>query len=120
MDWNEIRGTATATAFAASSGYDSTSRTASEHSVIVAFLLRGQTKGSRVKLMIVAVHESPTVKAFGRRPRCKPNRPDRPSSETLHRFGSRDPHSITALIVRLLTLVKSWVVSLANHPRWSS
>jgi hypothetical protein len=30
------------------------------------------------------------------------------------RFGSRDPHSITALIVGLLTLVKSWVVSLAN------
>ena len=30
------------------------------------------------------------------------------------------PHSITALIVGLLTLVKSWVVSLANHPRWPS
>jgi hypothetical protein len=27
------------------------------------------------------------VKAFGRRPRCKPNRPDGPSSETLHNGG---------------------------------
>jgi hypothetical protein len=25
--------------------------------------------------------------AFGRRPRCKPHRPDRPSSETLHNSG---------------------------------
>ena len=30
----------------------------------------------------------PSLEAFGRRPRCKPHRPDRPSSETLHRSGS--------------------------------
>src|ERR1035441_2604684 len=30
----------------------------------------------------------PSLEAFGRRPRCKPNRPDRPSSETLHITGS--------------------------------
>jgi hypothetical protein len=38
----------------------------------------------------------------------------------LCQFGSRDPHSITALIVGLLTLVKSWVVCLANHLKWLS
>jgi hypothetical protein len=28
------------------------------------------------------------LEAFGRRPQCKPNRRDRPSSETLHNTGS--------------------------------
>jgi hypothetical protein len=36
----------------------------------------------------------PSLEAFGRRPRCKPHHPDRPSSETLHTFGSRRAHSI--------------------------
>ena len=31
----------------------------------------------------------PSLEAFGRRPRCKPHRLDRPSSETLHMSGSR-------------------------------
>src|SRR5882672_9463629 len=38
----------------------------------------------------------PSLEAFGRRPRCKPNRRDGPSSETLHRSG----HSIASSLLR--------------------
>src|SRR5208282_4396620 len=43
----------------------------------------------------------PSLEAFGRRPRCKPNRRDGPSSETLHRRrlihrSKQDRYSITS------------------------
>ena len=34
----------------------------------------------------------PSMQAFGRRPRCKPHRCDRPASETLNKTGSLKPY----------------------------
>src|SRR5882672_3476285 len=39
----------------------------------------------------------PSLEAFGRRPRCKPNRRDGPSSETLHKSGSTGLDNYTSV-----------------------
>ena len=71
----------------------------------------------------------PSLEAFGRRPRCKPNRRDGPSSETLHRsgqalflkLGACLPSSIVPAIVN--SNIKSWADAQrqpAPRARWLS
>src|SRR6266851_73093 len=53
----------------------------------------------------------PSLKAFGRRPRCKPHRCDRPASETLNRLGSRATQSRLPLFPQQQTLLSPAVTS---------
>jgi hypothetical protein len=57
-----------------------------------------------------------SVKGFGRRPRCKPNRPDRPSSETLHNNGSEQFTRNTANALRVTLENSPSKVAAADQP----
>src|SRR6266849_6827558 len=57
----------------------------------------------------------PSLKAFGRRPRCKPHRCDRPASETLNRLGSRATQSRLPLFPQQQTFLTPAVTSEKCH-----
>src|ERR1700722_12652585 len=61
----------------------------------------------------------PSLEAFGRRPRCKPYRLDRPSSETLHKHGSGEPFAASPLYSdeRTWSDRAAWSVSMAGRGR---